>query len=101
MKWLTLDYIHAHSRVDFDCEDSLLELYGASAEEAVLNVTRRTYDELIEEYGEIPAPIYQACLMLVELSYTQRAPVTQTNLYTVPYAFDFLVKPYMKLHDDE
>ena len=101
MKWLSLDYIHAHSRVDFNCEDPLLELYGASAEEAVLNVTRRTYDELIEEYGEIPAPIYQASLMLVELSYTQRAPVTQANLYTVPYAFDFLVKPYMKLHDDE
>lgn len=101
MKWLTLDYIHAHSRVDFDCEDSLLELYGKSAEEAVLNVTRRTYDELIEQYGEIPAPIYQACLMLVELSYTQRSPGALTNLHTDPYAFDFLVKPYMKLHDDE
>ena len=38
MKWLTLDWIKQHSRIDFDCEDDLLELYGEAAEEAVLNV---------------------------------------------------------------
>jgi N-acetylglucosamine-6-phosphate deacetylase len=47
----------------------------------------------------VPAPLVHASLLLVELSYTQRAPVTQTNLYTVPYAFDMMVKPYMRLAD--
>ena len=105
MKWLTLDYIKQHSRIDFDCEDALLELYGESAEETVLDITRRTYDEIAEKWGTknkpIPAKIIHASLLLVELSYTQRSPVTQQNLYTVPYAFDMLIKPYMKLADDD
>jgi uncharacterized phage protein (predicted DNA packaging) len=97
MKWLTIDWIKQHSRIDFDCEDELLELYGESAEETVLNVIARDYTEVIEHYGEIPKPLYVASLMLVEVSYTQRAPITQQNMYTVPYAFDMMVKPYMKL----
>lgn len=97
MKWLTLDYIKKHSRIDFDCEDDLLNIYGESAEDTVLNVIARSYTEVIETYGEVPKPLYVASLMLVEVSYTQRAPITQTNLYTVPYAFDMMVKPYMCL----
>ena len=97
MKWLTKDWIKKHSRIDFDCEDDLLELYGESAEDTVLNVIGRDYTGLIEHYGDVPKPLYVASLMLVEVSYTQRAPITQQNMYTVPYAFDMMVKPYMKL----
>jgi uncharacterized phage protein (predicted DNA packaging) len=104
MKWLKLDYIHQHSRIDFNCEDSLLELYGESAEETILTLTRRTYDEIVEKWGTekrpIPAAIIHASLLLVELSYTQREPISQQNLYTVPYTFDMLIKPYMKLADE-
>jgi uncharacterized phage protein (predicted DNA packaging) len=100
MKWLTKDWIKKHSRIDFDCEDELLELYGDDAEQTVLNLINRSYDEVMETYGEVPKPLYVAALMLVEVSYTQRAPITQTNLYTVPYAFDMKVKPYMKLTND-
>ena len=99
MKWLTLEWIKLHSRIDFDCEDDLLELYGEDAEQTILNLIRRSFDDLIETYGEVPKPLYVAALMMVEVSYTQRAPITQTNLYTVPYAFDTKVKPYMKLAD--
>ena len=99
MKWLTLEWIKKHSRIDFDCEDDLLELYGEDAEQTILNLIGRSFDDLIETYGEVPKPLYVAALMLVEVSYTQRAPITQTNLYTVPYAFDMKVKPYMKLAD--
>lgn len=101
MKWLTLDYIKKHSRIDFDGEDDLLNIYGESAEDTVLNVIARSYTEVIETYGEVPKPLYVASLMLVEVSYTQRAPITQTNLYTVPYSFDMMVKPYMRLASNE
>jgi uncharacterized phage protein (predicted DNA packaging) len=97
MKWLTLEYIKKHSRIDFDCEDDLLNIYGESAEDTVLNVIARSYTEVIELYGEVPKPLFVAALMLVEVSYTQRAPITQQNMYTVPYAFDMMVKPYMRL----
>ena len=105
MKWLEIDYIKQHSRIDYDCEDALLELYGESAEEMVLNTLGRTYEDLLENFGidqpggskHVPAAIVQASLMLVDSSYTNRSPISPTNMYQVPYTYDFLVKPYMKL----
>ena len=40
MKWLTLDWIKDHSRIDFDEDDKVLDLYGEDAE--VLTVTPPT-----------------------------------------------------------
>lgn len=104
MKWLTIDYIKQHSRIDYDCEDALLEVYGEAAEETVMNIIRRDYDEIVEKFGTtdkpVPAALIHASLVLVDLSYTQRSPVSQQNMYIVPYTFDMLVKPYMKLAND-
>lgn len=43
MKWLTLEGIKAKCRIepDFNEEDELLEMYGESAEETVLNALGR------------------------------------------------------------
>lgn len=97
MKFLTLDYIKQHSRIDFDCEDELLELYGEAAEDTVMNYLNRTLADLVAQYGVIPAPVQQAALMLVDISYQNRSPVTTVNVSIVPYTFDILIKPYMKL----
>lgn len=99
MKWLTLDLIKAQLRMepDFTLEDSLLELYGKSAEEAVLNLCGRTYEEFVEKYGSIPSAIIEVSLMLVELSYDQRSPLSSQNLHLIPYAFDLKIKKYIKL----
>jgi uncharacterized phage protein (predicted DNA packaging) len=101
MKWLTLGYIKQHSRIDYDLEDGLLELYGESAETVVLNYVGRTYEGLVAKYGAVPMPLVQASLMLVDLSYMQRSAVSMQQLYAVPYTFDLLVKPYMRLADEE
>lgn len=97
MKWLTLELIKQNSRIDGDDEDALLELYGNSAEETVLNVIDRSAEEVFETYGEVPQALIHASLMLVDLAYQQRNPISVQNLYVVPYTFDMLVKPYMKL----
>lgn len=101
MRYLTLEWIKLHSRIDYDIEDELLELYGDAAEQAVLNIIGRSYRNLVLTFGTpeeyVPATIKQATLMLVDASYTQRAPMSSMSLYAVPYAFDLLVKPYMKL----
>ena len=102
MKWITIDYIKAHSRICSDCENDLLTMYGESAEETVANfLNRGTLEEcdasLRTQYGKIPVNILQACLMLVETSYLYRSPDSQSNIYLVPYTFDVLIKPYMIL----
>ena len=105
MKWLTIDYIKQHSRIDFDCEDAVLQLYGEAAEETVMKIIGRNYDEIVEKFGTddkpVPAALIHASLMLVDLAYQQRSPISTQNMYTVPYAFDMLVKPYMKLTTNE
>ncbi len=97
MKYLTLEYIKAHSRIEYDGEDNLLTLYGDAAEETVMNICGTTYDKMNQEYTGIPKAVMQATLMLVDLSYQQRSPVSPTSMYAVPYTFDLLIKPYMKL----
>ena len=97
MKWLTIDWIKQHSRIDFDCEDELLELYGEAAEDMVLNTCNRTITDIYEQYGMVPKAVVQAGLMLVAQSYQHREPASPQNLYIVPYAFDLLLKPYMRL----
>ena len=103
MKFLSLDYIKQHSRIDFDCEDQLLELYADSAEEALAGLLNRgkTVEEMVasleQEYGKVPARCYQAALMLTEQAYNHRGPVSPTNMSYVPYSFDLLIKPLMRL----
>jgi uncharacterized phage protein (predicted DNA packaging) len=99
MKWLTLERIKQQCRIesDFTEEDALLEMYGESAEEVLLNHLNRSYENLMEVYGHIPAPLIHASLMLVDVSYQHRSPVSPQNMSIVPYTFDILVKPYMRL----
>lgn len=101
MKWLTLQRIKQQCRIEqaFTEEDSLLEMYGESAEEVLLNHLRRSYEDIMEEYGQIPMPLVHAALMLVDVSYQHRSPVSPQNMSIVPYTFDILVKPYMRLAD--
>lgn len=97
MKWLTLEWIKQHSRIDFTCEDELLELYGEDAEETILNICNRTMEDIVEQYGGVPKPLHVAALQLVELNYTHRSPDAINQLSVVPNGFDMKVKPYMKL----
>ena len=99
MKWLNLEQIKAQLRIepDFTEEDELLEMYGESAEETLLQYLNRTYEDTIEVYGHIPAPLRHASLMLVDTSYQYRSPVSTQSMSLVPYTFDLLVKPYMRL----
>ena len=102
MKWLTLNDIKDQLRIerDFDEENDKLENYGNSAEEVILEICQRTYDDFIDNYGDIPAPIREASLLLVTQSYQHGSAADTQQLYNNP-AFDMRVKPYMRLASDE
>lgn len=101
MKYLTLELIHSHLRIDSDIEDTLLVMYAESAEDSVLNDIGRSYEEVVETYGAMPKPLMHATLLLVDLSYKQRGPIDSYHMSVVPYGYDRLVKPYIKLVTDE
>ena len=105
MKWLTLTLIKQQLRLeqDYHDEDALLDLYGGSAENTILQCTNRTVDELKamnpDDTDAIPADIMEASLMLVTVSYRYRTPIDMQNLSIVPYTFDLKIKNYVRLAD--
>lgn len=78
-------------------EQELLEMYGDSAENALINLLHRSYTDIVEDYGEMPVVLVHAALMLVDVSYQHRSPDASQSITLVPYTFDLLIKPYMKL----
>ena len=102
MEFLTFDQIKAQLRLDdtqAEAERTLLEMYGTAAEELVLDLIRRTEEELLEEYDEMPKRIIQAALIIVAQSYQHREVTSAQNMSIVPYTFDLLIKPFMRLAD--
>ena len=99
MKWLTLNEIKDQLRMerDYNDENDKLEMYGDSAEEIVLELCQRSYDDFMAKYGKIPTPVREASLLLVVASYEVGSPVSMQQMYAVGYGFDFKIKPYMKL----
>lgn len=97
LKWLSLKAIHTHSRLDFNCEDAELEQFGMAAEQAILDLTRRTYENFIDTYGRIPDPIFNASLMLTQSLYKNRDAEEQRDSKEIAFGFSFMVKNYMVL----
>lgn len=97
MKYLTLDYIKTHSRIDYDCENDLIEKYGSAAETAILNLIGQTYDELIDTYGDVPDDIIVATFELADNLIRHRSPGEQVSISIVPYNFDLMLKNYIRL----
>ena len=98
MKYLTLEYIKAHSRIDCDCENELLEKYGSAAERAILNLLNRSLEDLkAANDGEVPDDVMVATFELTENLIQHRSPVEQVSLSVVPYNYDLLLKPYIVL----
>lgn len=97
MKYLTLDYIKAHSRIDYDCENDLIEKYASAAERSILNLIGQSYEELVDTYGEVPDDVMVATFELTENFIKHRAPGEQVSMSIVPYNFDLLLKNYIIL----
>lgn len=104
MLWLTFDKIKAQLRLDdeqAEYEHDLLMAYGEAAEEAVLDLIRRSYLNVLLTFGGIPKKLEIVSLMLVDNLYKERAPSSTVSLSTVPYSFDLLLKPLMRLTGED
>ena len=100
MKYLTFEQIKAQLRLDdeqAELERKLLEMYGDAAEDAVLTIIRRPLRNVKQVYGHVPKKLIQVTLLLVDEWYQHRATAEPGTLSPVPYAFDFMLKPMMRL----
>lgn len=89
LNFLTLDLIKAHIRLDSDFDDDvLLTHYGASAEQEALDFLECDLTDLLDIYGEVPAPIIQACLCHVATAYKMREDISDRNYSRLPYTWE-------------
>jgi hypothetical protein len=104
MKFLTFEQIKAQLRLDdeqAELERMRLEGMAMAAEEAVLAIMRRSLVDVILTYNGLPQRLIQVTLLLVDEWYQRRSSVEQGQLSPVPYAFDFMLKPMMRLTGNE
>ena len=104
MKYLTFEQIKQQLRLDdeqAELEQIRLEGMAMAAEEAVLAIIRRPLRNVMQVYGHVPRKLIQVTLLLVDEWYQHRASAEPGTLSPVPYAFDFMLKPMMRLTGEE
>lgn len=97
MNWISLEQIKQNSRIDFSYDDELVTRCGNAAEAVILKLTRRTYGNIEDIFGQNPSDLVQAALLLADVGYKHRSPVSDTNKSVIPYTFDYIIAPYMRL----
>ena len=99
MKFLTFEDVKAQLRLDdeqAELERAIITTHAEAAEDAVLNVCKRTITDIFETYGQIPSGLVVAALLLTDDMYNHRGTISPTSVYHLP-TFDINVKPYMRL----
>ena len=97
LKWLNLEAIHQRLNIDFNCDDGDLLQMGMAAEESIINLTRRTYENFVDTYGRIPDPIFTASLLIVGEQYKNREAGTERSTQEIAFSFKFHIASYMCL----
>jgi hypothetical protein len=104
MKFLTFEQIKQQLRLDDEqakLERTRLEGMAEAAEDAVLTIIRRPLYNVKQVYGHVPQKLIQVTLLLVDDWYQHRGTVENYSMSAVPYAFDFMLKPMMRLAGEE
>lgn len=102
LRIVSMEDLKLQMRVDFEDEDKSILLYGCAAEDTVIDMTRRTLEELNGWDGRgFPSSLKVAILMLASHFYRNREPVSSIVQNMVPLSIAVLVKPYVKLSERE
>ena len=104
MKFLTFEQIKQQLRLgdeQAEMERTRLEGMAEAAEDAVLTIIRRPLRNVKQVYGHVPQKLIQVTLLLVDDWYQHRGTVENFSMSAVPYAFDFMLKPMMRLAGED
>lgn len=105
LRIVSLDALKRQMKIDFEEEDDLIVMYGVAAEDAIINATRRSYEELVmenrkrksDEKRRVSANVVYRHPDDGAQLYKNREPVSSLSQAVVPYTFDYMLKPWIKL----
>lgn len=96
LRYLTLDNILMHCRLDEGTEDDYIIGLGETAERMVEDYTNRTLEDLAGEAGVLPRPVEHACYLIIADLYRNREATSSVQQYG-GYALPAMLKHYKKL----
>lgn len=98
LKFLTLDLIKDQANIEADNHDhdTYLMLLGRAAERKLFGDICRTYDEVLNKWGEWPEDLTLAALLLTSNWYKYREPAENASVSVVPYTYEALYYQYRK-----
>ena len=65
-----------------------------AATQAIENEIERPLCSLVNEDGELPAPLHHAALLLIGSYYNNREAISSTKNYEIPLAYQHLIYQY-------
>lgn len=94
---ITVAEFRTNSRIDADVATNaeLQDLIDV-AEQSVQNMLRRDWASLVEQWGDIPAPVKHACLIVANDFYLHRGDNDKFQTYSNGN-LDRLLRPYVEL----
>ena len=99
---LALEELKQHLNVDYDDDDSYLMYLGKVAMLRIFGMTNRPVEELEAlGGGTYPEELRLAAMQLAAHWYRVRESVSSVNQVAVPFGLNLLVKPFVKLSQDD
>jgi len=93
----TVAEFRTNSHIDADvATDNELQNLLEIAEQTVQNMLRRDWSSLAEQWGDIPAPVKHACLIVANDFYIHRGNNDKFQTYSNGN-LDKLLRPYVEL----
>ena len=95
--FVTVDEIKQHLYIDFEADDEMLADLIKASEAIIEKYLNRSYDDVLDDEGNLPPPLKQAIKIMVGNMYANRESVS-FNAYPskIPYSYEYLLQPYRK-----
>jgi uncharacterized phage protein (predicted DNA packaging) len=90
---------HLNLDADYTEDDTYLEFLEGVAEEVVQKHIDKSFEDFIEEVGEIPQPLLHSILLIIGNLYDNRESVAYTNAVEIPNSLSYILSMYRDYTD--
>lgn len=98
---LSLEDVKHNLRIDADDEDAARDRNilqcAAAAEEIVLKYCNTSWNEVIDDYFEVPAAIYRAAMSIACTLYQEPTGMSTRQVFLIPFHLQSSLNPFVKL----
>lgn len=99
--YISLDKIKRQLNLDSNYKEEdcmIIDLYNVAEEIVKRHIDCPDLKQLLDEKGDLPAPLNQAILLLIGNFYIQRESISDTPIYNVPNSYEYILSLYQNYY---